>query len=283
MTDSAETKIIIAVDGHYLNVGLAQEGMRRSAGNPNRAKVRLDFRALKTILSPEAWKSGEEDAPETVFLDYYIGFPLVPNVKGFSTGTLVQWNGKFGRIINIDDESLKFFVHHSDVNVRDWRDFREHAMVRFLADENEKGGIARSVYLGSELAKLRESQNEREFFLKMLEDYGYNVIQCRPNPHNPLSKSHAANVQMAFDIGSTAEKGDKVIFLTGDPNFASIIGELRDDGIKVMVAGFRNSISHELLSELKPGELLDLSNVLEKIEYSPENNVRVAADVGGDE
>lgn len=266
--------VCVAIDGHFLNRALAT--FAKADGGDRRA--RIDYRALKAALVPQIFKADPSIMPpDDVQLNYYIGFPLLPeNSKKMVMGSVKSWREResFGFISSADGRE-EYFVHQSDIIKQGYRALRPGEAVRFLPTTKSDGRLAaKQVMEQPDWARRCQAEEKRIIFHEMLEEEGYLVTACRPDIHNPSKKSKAVDMRIVADISaSLSQENDVAVLVTGDPNYGFLLSDLREDNIKVTVATFRGSLHPDLArdAELCGASLLFLDDVWDSIKHEGNN------------
>lgn len=270
-----DNSVCVAIDGHFLNRALATFARARNSG-----RARIDYQALKSILLPSVFKN---DAgimpPENVQLNYYIGYPLLPeDHKKMVMGSVKRWgrNDSFG-FISSADGSEDYFVHQTDIIMQGLRNLQMGSAVRFLPQKKPDGKlVAKQVMEQTEWSKRMVAQEKRDIFHEMLEEEGYDVVACRPDIYNPSKKSKAVDMRIVADVSTAvSEKDDEVVLMTGDPNYGFLLSDLREDNIKVTLATFHDSLHPDLANAADFCGVnllfLDDDEVWESIEHAGNN------------
>lgn len=87
----------------------------------------------------------------------------------------------------------------------------------------------------------------QERLISCLHKYGYQVSQLPIVQHTDGTfKTVGDDVKISTDMTEESKKGDRVILISGDGDFIPAIKKLQNKGVKVTVAGHKDSINHEL-------------------------------------
>ena len=275
---TTEFSALAAIDGHYLNTALHRFSRDRyNLANPDKAsergispRCRINYRVLKSVLLPELWEK-DLDAPikDNIDLNYYIGFPLLPeNHKKMVLGVVKKWGNGYGFI---DSSGEDVFVHQTSIIKKGFRSLEVNQAVRYFPGKNPQGkAVAESVMTQEDYSRLLDMTQKRDIFHEMLSDEGYLVVGCRPNPADPLSKNKSVDMRIVADVNSAlGESGDIAVLLTGDPNYGFLLSELSEHDIKTRLVAFKGTLSPELLAVANAckTEVVLLDNVMNKIEH----------------
>lgn len=277
---TTEFSALVAIDGHYLNTALHRFSRDRfNLANPDKAsdknnnspRCRINYHVLKGLLLPEVWgKDLDAVAKDTVELNYYIGFPLLPeNHKKMVLGVVKKWQNGFGFI---DNNGEDVFVHQTDIVKKGFRSLEINQAVRYIPVKRQNDGRpqAKSVLTQDDYARFLDMTQKRDIFHEMLNEEGYTVVSCRPNPKDPLSKNKSVDMRIVADINSSlSEPSDVAVLLAGDPDYGFLLSELSENDIKTRLVAFKGTLHPELLAVANAckTEVVLLDNEMNKIEH----------------
>ena len=281
---TTEFSAIAVLDGHYLNTALHVFSRDRfNRDNPDRAdekrfgpRCRINYRVLKGILLQEIWgKDLDAAIKDNVDLNYYIGYPLLPERhKKMMLGTVKRWERSFGFLTDANGET-DYFAHQSDILKKGFRSLEQGQAVRFVPEKKPDGKwVAKQVMAQVDYARYLEMMGKRDSFHEMLHEEGYLVVACRPKPEDPLSKNKSVDMRIVADVNaSIGEEGDVAAFLTGDPNYGFLLSDLHEHNVKTRLVGFKATMHPELLAVAAAckTDVVLLDNVMEKIEHKTAN------------
>ena len=84
-------------------------------------------------------------------------------------------------------------------------------------------------------------------FVSRLQEYGYQVFQLPIEKHQDGTvKTRGDDVKISTDMIEESQPGDRVILVSGDGDFIPAIENIQNKGVKVTVAGHKDSINYDL-------------------------------------
>ncbi len=277
--------VLVAVDGHSLNLGLQKVAQNRKDGN---SRFRIDHELLAEFLLEQAGVDLETKVADWP-LRFYTDNQKVTDEDSRIMGKVVKYFGAKGYGFIAATDGNSYFFHNNEVlnkralcdanedryphpTSRDFQSRILNKVVTFDPAQNDDGrSKAEEVRLefGSR-ALDRFYRLRREPFLEMLEDSGYQVVRCRPSKTSGKAKS--IDCKIYLDALCDLEEEDRLVLLSDDPVFCELVIKLASFKIKVILATFDTAHSEELRDAVKNsgGQTVLLDEHLNELELAYE-------------
>jgi uncharacterized LabA/DUF88 family protein len=266
--------VLIAVDGHSLNLGLQKVAQTRNKNSRESKNKSVRFYTDSAKVDEESRLMGR--------VVKYFG----PKGYGFISAT--DGNSYFFHNNEITNKHALCNANEDRYPHPTSREFQNRILKKVVTLDpavNEDGrSKAEEVRLEFGAQSLdRFYRLRREPFLEMLADSGYEIVRCRPSYNTGKAKS--IDCRIYLDALSELDEDDTLIILTDDPIFCDLVDKLRSFDVHVTVVTFDTPSSEELRNTTKNsgGQVLLLNDYLDDLELGYEDEDEDAEEISAEE